>query len=85
MEAARTDQQQEQAIIGTITVKTDAAIKTEPQDPEYDNAGQQQDPEGSSPQACTVCKRLKRKLNDKEEELEVNKHSIIANYLFLLI
>ena len=71
MEAARTDQQQEQAIIGTITVKTDAAIKTEPQDPEYDEE-RQRSTDGSSTQACAECKRLKRKLNDKQDELEVN-------------
>ena len=69
----RTDEQQERpVVIGTITVvKTDDPIKTEPQDPDYDEA-RQRSTDGSSTQACAKCKRLKRKLNDKQDELEVN-------------
>ena len=74
-EVVRTDEQQERpVVIGTITVvKTDDAIKTEPQDPDYDEA-RQRSTDGSSTQACAKCKRLKRKLNDKEDELEVNQN-----------
>ena len=63
--------QERPTVIGTITVmKTD--VKTEPQDRGYDD-------EGPSPQQCSNCATLKRKLYDTDQELQVNFNAFTIN------